>query len=90
MLAGTPAFVGTNPVEILLQHFNRDLPSLGPRCPGVAYGLVALVERMLAKLHDERPSAVEVFAEIERFGSTTGPVKAISSEQITTPIRTRS
>ena len=31
MLAGAPPFVGTNPVEILLQHFNRDLPPLGPR-----------------------------------------------------------
>ncbi len=90
MLAGAPPFVGTNPVEILLQHFNRDLPPLGPRCPEVAYGVVELVERMLAKQHEVRPSAVQVSSEIERFRSTTGPVKAISSEQITAPILTRS
>ncbi len=74
MLTGEPPFIGSTPIEILLQHFNRPVPALGPRCPDVTYGLVELVERMLAKDHGDRPSAVQVHAEIERFaGSMQGP-----------------
>ncbi|MBL0214200.1 MAG: serine/threonine protein kinase [Myxococcales bacterium] len=59
-LTGRPPFVGATSVEILVQHLNRPVPALAPRCPDAPYGLVELVEHMLAKNFEERPSATEV------------------------------
>lgn len=59
-LTGRAPFVGTSSVEILVQHLNRPVPPLAPRCPDAPYGLVEIVERMLAKNHEERPSATEI------------------------------
>jgi serine/threonine protein kinase len=59
-LVGRAPFLGATSVEILVQHLNRSAPPLAPRCPYAPYGLVELVERMLAKDFTERPSAAEV------------------------------
>jgi eukaryotic-like serine/threonine-protein kinase len=59
-LTGRAPFVGTTSVDILVQHLNRPVPALAPRCPDVPFGLVELVERMLVKSYLERPSAAEV------------------------------
>jgi serine/threonine-protein kinase len=59
-LTGRAPFIGATSVEILVQHLNRPAPALAPRCPDAPYGLVELVERMLAKSFAERPSAAEV------------------------------
>ena len=59
-LTGRAPFVGKTAVEILVQHLNRPVPPLAPRCPDVPLGLVELVERMLAKDHVSRPTAEEV------------------------------
>jgi serine/threonine protein kinase len=63
-LVGRAPFVGASSIEILVQHLNRPVPALAPRCPEAPYGLVELVERMLAKRFDERPTAVELCATI--------------------------
>ncbi|HEY5924643.1 MAG TPA: serine/threonine-protein kinase, partial [Kofleriaceae bacterium] len=59
-LTGRPPFRGGSSVEILVQHLNKPVPPLAPRCPEAPVGLVELVERMLAKEHDERPTASQV------------------------------
>ena len=59
-LTGRAPFVGATSVEILVQHLNRPVPALGPRCPDAPYGLIELVERMLSKRFEERPSAAEI------------------------------
>lgn len=60
-LCGSPPFLGQTSIEILVQHLNRPLPPLGARCPGpTPVWLVALVESMLAKRTEERPSALDV------------------------------
>jgi len=41
-LAGRPPFVGSSAVEILVQHLNRPVPPLGPRCPEAPSGLVRI------------------------------------------------
>ena len=64
-LAGRPPFLGASSVEILVQHLNRPVPALAPRCPDAPYGLVDLVERMLAKHHEARPSAADVHRELQ-------------------------
>ncbi len=63
-LTGRPPFVGSTSVEILVQHLNKPIPALAPRCPDVRYGLVELVERMLEKNHQDRPSAADIQASI--------------------------
>ncbi len=70
-LAGRPPFMGTTSVEILVQHLNRPVPALAPRCPDAPYGLVDLIERMLAKSFEERPNAAEVCAEISKLRTLT-------------------
>ena len=59
-LTGRAPFVGHTSVEILVQHLNKPAPALAPRCPDAPYGLVELVEQMLAKKYEERPSANDV------------------------------
>ena len=70
-LAGRPPFLGQTSVEILVQHLNRPVPALAPRCPDAPYGLVDLVERMLVKNHAERPSADEVRRELAELRART-------------------
>jgi len=96
MLAGEPPFTGTTPVEIMLQHLNHQVPPLGPRCPDVAYGLVDLIERMLAKDYELRPRARELGGELARLreGDQTydayridDAVPELSIDKVTTRIR---
>lgn len=68
-LAGRPPFIGATSVEILVQHLNRPVPALAPRCPDAPFGLVELVERMLAKDYDERPTAAQVQDTLARLRS---------------------
>ena len=101
MLAGEPPFSGSTPIEILVQHLNRAVPALAPRCPDVAYGLVDLVERMLVKPYELRPKAADIHGELERLRTgVTSPeydaydlgdaVQAVpSTEQVTSRIRLR-
>ena len=70
-LVGRAPFLGHTAVEILVQHLNRMPPALGPRCPEAPHGLVELVERMLAKRIDERPTAIELRAEVARLVTET-------------------
>jgi serine/threonine-protein kinase len=64
LLAGRPPFLGETSVEILVQHLNKPLPALAPRCPDAPRALVELVERMLCKSFRERPTAEEVCGEL--------------------------
>jgi serine/threonine protein kinase len=64
LLTGRPPFVGETSVEILVQHLNRPTPALAPRCPDAPRALVELVERMLRKSAQERPTAAEVCGEL--------------------------
>lgn len=75
-LIGRPPFLGSTSVEILVQHLNRPVPPLAPRCPDAPYGLVELVERMLAKKFEERPTAAEVAHELTRLQVRTSARQA--------------
>jgi serine/threonine-protein kinase len=70
-LTGRPPFLGATSVEILVQHLNKPAPALAPRCPDAPYGLVELVEHMLAKCHEERPSAADVQVALTRLRMKT-------------------
>jgi eukaryotic-like serine/threonine-protein kinase len=66
-LTGRPPFVGGNSVDILVQHLNRPVPALAPRCPEAPFGLVELVERMLEKDYAARPTASDVQAVLDKL-----------------------
>jgi len=61
-LTGRPPFIGANALEILVQHLNKAIPALAPRCPDAPWGLVELVERMLVKQFAHRPAAADIHA----------------------------
>jgi eukaryotic-like serine/threonine-protein kinase len=66
-LSGRPPFTGGSSVEILVQHLNRPVPSLAPRCPEAPFGLVELIERMLDKDYEARPTATDVQNMLDRL-----------------------
>ena len=70
-LTGRAPFVGGSSVEILVQHLNRMPPALAPRCPDAPFGLVELVERMLCKSYEDRPSAHDVQTALCQLRSET-------------------
>jgi serine/threonine-protein kinase len=72
-LVGRPPFRGATPVEILVQHLRKPIPPLAPRCPDAPFALVELVERMLAKQFEERPTAIDVLTVL---GSLRGTAPA--------------
>jgi len=82
-LTGRPPFRGGSSVEILVQHLNKPVPPLGPRCPDAPIGLVELVERMLAKDHSARPSANDVQQAIAKLQPE--PTYTAQSEYVTAP-----
>ena len=86
-LTGRAPFVGSTAVEILVQHLNRPLPALAPRCPEAPYQLVELVERMLDKRHEDRPGAAEVRDVLRRLhGTATVPAYLVLACEGTAPV----
>jgi serine/threonine protein kinase len=76
-LTGRAPFIGQTSVEILVQHLNRRPPELAPRCPDAPTSFVVLVERMLEKKFEDRPSAEEVYAslaKLERAATEPGTI----------------
>jgi hypothetical protein len=72
--------VGQTAVEILVQHLSRPLPPLGPRCPEAPHGLVALVEDMLVKRYEDRPTAAFVRDRIEQMRESEASYAAFQLE----------
>ncbi len=66
-LARRAPFIGNSAIEILVQHINDPVPALAPRCPHVAMGVIDLVERMLEKRPEHRPTALEVKERLDQF-----------------------
>jgi serine/threonine protein kinase len=92
-LTGQPPFVGETSVEILVQHLNRPLPALAPRCPDAPAPLVRLVERMLRKSFAERPNAAEVCGQLRALARAlrdegAAPVAALDAD-VTAQLRRR-
>jgi serine/threonine-protein kinase len=99
-LSGRAPFVGSSSVEILVQHLNRPAPALAPRCPNAPFELVELVERMLAKNFQDRPTALEVHGSLEALrcrvptptyvfypAEGTAPIERTEDEPATLPLR---
>lgn len=85
-LAGRPPFVGRTSVEILVQHLNKPVPPLAPRCPEAPYALVELVEEMLVKNYIDRPTAKDVLGSAEMLRCESGtPTYIVWADEGTAP-----
>jgi serine/threonine-protein kinase len=70
LLTGDVPFPGENFVIVAMQHVNTPPPPVLERRPDAPPALAALVDRMLAKDHLERPSMDEVVGELEALRGT--------------------
>jgi serine/threonine-protein kinase len=55
-LTGEPPFEGTNPLAVMMRHVTEPVPDPRTRKPGLGAGAAELVQRLMAKSRDERPS----------------------------------
>ena len=65
LLTGTVPFEGESFVAVALQHINEPAPSVLERRPDTPPRLARLVDAMLEKDHDARPSMDEVHGELD-------------------------
>ncbi len=72
-LAGKPPFDADDSFALAFMHVNEDVPPLRPACePGVTDGMVAVVERSLAKSADDRfQTANEMYAALQEVAAAT-------------------
>jgi serine/threonine-protein kinase len=67
LLAGRTPFQADSTGELMLQHMQATPRSLREIDPSLPAGFAVLIHAMLAKSPDERPSALEVLAELDRI-----------------------
>lgn len=89
LLTGDEPYVADSFVDLMMKHLEEPLPPLSKLSPDTPPGLVALIEKLLAKRPDARPqSAMEVRAELARLRKvfegretmrTPGPVVALEA-----------
>ncbi len=68
-LAGHPPFVSRAPGEIIAMHMYMPPPSLRDLDGSIPPPLIGLVDAMLAKKPQERPTMVQVAAKLEQLGA---------------------
>jgi serine/threonine-protein kinase len=72
-LTGRPPFTGDNPLHVVAQHLQGELPALPPEIPAP---VAALVARAMAKDPAARYPSAAAFAEAARATQTAGPTAA--------------
>jgi serine/threonine-protein kinase len=78
MLAGRRPFVSDSPVEILQLHVRAPVPPLTELSPSVPPAVAAVIERMLAKLPDERfPDITSAIAALVAAASSAPPLAPV-------------
>jgi serine/threonine protein kinase len=73
ILSGVVPFKKGTSIDTLLAHQDEPVPSLAARCPGLPEELVQLIEAMLAKEADGRPTLAAVRAVLKRLKGTKIP-----------------
>jgi serine/threonine protein kinase len=82
LLAGAVPFKKGSSIDTLLAHQDEPVPPLAQRCPGLPDELVQLIEAMLAKDADDRPTLAAVRAVIKRLRGTKIPTMTAAGLQI--------
>src|SRR5262249_45179928 len=73
LLTGAVPFHKGSSIDTLLAHQEDAVPSLAAQCPGLPEELVQLIEAMLAKNANDRPTLAAVRAVIKRLRATKIP-----------------
>jgi serine/threonine-protein kinase len=89
LLAGEVPFPGENFVAVAMKHVHEPAPSVLERRPDTPPQLAALIDSMLAKHHDERPSMDQVVAELEQLRGATAESQATAVMRRPAPPRRR-
>jgi serine/threonine protein kinase len=82
LLAGSVPFKKGSSIDTLLAHQDEAVPPLAARCPGLPDELVQLIEAMLAKDVDGRPTLAAVRAVIKRLRGSKIPTMTAAGLQI--------
>ncbi|MBX3437155.1 MAG: serine/threonine protein kinase [Planctomycetaceae bacterium] len=78
MLAGRPPFGGLNLSQIIAQKLSGEMRKLSERCPEVSEATCHLVQRMLARNPDDRPSDYQsLLHEMDQLGSVIGRTSSL-------------
>jgi len=72
LLTGLPPFAAEEAMQFVGKHMFASPPPLQAKRPDVPASLCELVHRMLAKSPSERPSAIQVVADLAKVGTTLG------------------
>ncbi len=87
MLAGRAPYTATTPSELLKKHLTAAVPSLATMNTAVTPELVALIQRMLAKDRERRPTSMYAFLEefkslrVYRTGMKPRPPSEMEEEE---------
>jgi len=82
LLTGAVPFRRASSIDTLLAHQDEPVPPLGDRCPGLPDELVQLIEAMLAKEPEGRPTLAAVRAVIKRLRGTKIPTMTAAGLQL--------
>ena len=82
LLAGTVPFKKGSSIDTLLAHQDEPVPPLAAKCPALPDELVQLIEAMLAKEANDRPTLAAVRAVIKRLRSSKIPSMTAAGLQI--------
>jgi serine/threonine-protein kinase len=82
MACGAPPFKKGSSIDTLLAHQDEPLPPLAPKCPALPDELVQLIEAMLAKDADGRPTLTAVREVVKRLRATKVPMISAAGLQI--------
>lgn len=81
MVSGRLPFNAEGVGALMAMHIYEKPPDLRPLAPDVPPDLVALIEKMLSKNAEERPTAAQVQYEVEQLGTRIGMPMLTSSMQ---------
>ena len=83
LLSGVVPFKKGSSIDTLLAHQDEPVPSLQQKCPALPDELVQLIEAMLSKEPDGRPTLAAVRAVIKRLKGTKIPTMTAAGLEIT-------
>jgi serine/threonine protein kinase len=83
LLSGVVPFKKGSSIDTLLAHQDEPVPSLQQKCPSLPDELVQLIEAMLSKEPDGRPTLAAIRAVIKRLKGTKIPTMTAAGLEIT-------
>jgi serine/threonine-protein kinase len=86
LLTGTVPFKGRTSVDTLVAHQEEPVPPIQHRMPGLPDELAQLVEAMLGKTPDERPTLAAIRAVLKRLRGTKIPTMTAADLPLQAPI----